>query len=464
MIACMRRRCLLTHIVATTCGFVSATRGGIFSALDFGAKADGRTNDTAAIQRAIDAAAGAGGGVAWLPPSKIYALGGGLHLLGHEYDGVSLRVDGDVVIPTLAWPTLKQCGLANASSGAAGIPQPLCSVLTVINVYRFKLWGHGSISGFLFDEHKEPRAPAGVFVINCTEVVIRDLRLNHLLGSIWLWNSQNALIENVSLVNRNEPEEAGNLEIGGIGSHGEPWNAPWQYEVPLMPANNITVRNSFFTGGDDNVCIKNDTSNVLVEGCEFQNGHGASIGSIPDCSGYYGVVTNITFRNIRMGGDAPMKIKWWPNTTGEISNILYEDVTLTNASKAIEIMANYGAWTCPCKWIHNFGGPDQKGKCRNYEWAGGSVGIGGNCGPEGDRTNNLNTRNITFRRIRGSVKQPGAISCRSGNPCNIILEDVTLLTLEQWVCGNAEVTSRGDVTPRLAFCPRGPGDSEELVV
>jgi hypothetical protein len=41
---------------------------------------------------------------------------------------------------------------------------------------------------------------------------------------------------------------------------------------------------------------------------------------------------------------------------GEISNILYEDVILLNASNAVQIMANYGSWACPCPWIHDWGG------------------------------------------------------------------------------------------------------------
>ena len=129
-------------------------------------------------------------------------------------------------------------------------------------------------------------------------------------------------------------------------------------------------------------------------------------------------MTNITFRNLRFLGNAPMKIKWWANTTGEISNILFEDVFLGNASVAIQMMANYGSWACPCKWVHPFGGPGQRGKCRTFGPPY-SVGVGGNCGPEGDTTNNINTRNITFRRITGTVQSPGSISCRKGNPCGV---------------------------------------------
>ena len=94
-----------------------------------------------------------------------------------------------------------------------------------------------------------------------------------------------------------------------------------------------------------------------------QDGHGASIGSVPDCNGCVGFVTNITYRNCSFFGNAPMKIKTWANTTGEISkqclplrfycqrhclslliaaflcgssgNILFEDCLLNNADSAV---------------------------------------------------------------------------------------------------------------------------------
>ena len=66
---------------------------------------------------------------------------------------------------------------------------------------------------------------------------------------------------------------------------------------------------------------------MLVENIVFKNGHGATIGSVPDGNGLRGYISNVTFRNITMEGNAPVKIKSWPNTTGEVSNILYEDVT-----------------------------------------------------------------------------------------------------------------------------------------
>ena len=38
---------------------------------------------------------------------------------------------------------------------------------------------------------------------------------------------------------------------------------------------------------------------MLIEDCVFGNGHGASIGSVPDTNGVMGYVTNVTFRASR---------------------------------------------------------------------------------------------------------------------------------------------------------------------
>lgn len=133
---------------------IVSSSGAVHSVFGFGAAGDGAANDTAAIQRTLDAAAASGrGSVAWLPGNGTFRLGGALHLLGHAYDGVSLTVDGAVTIPTPAWSTPAQAGLVNNASGVRGLgfPGTLASgVLTVINVDGFRFNGAGSFTGYLF--------------------------------------------------------------------------------------------------------------------------------------------------------------------------------------------------------------------------------------------------------------------------------------------------------------------------
>ena len=133
---------------------LNASANKVFSAFAYGAAGDGKTNDTAAIQRTLDAAAAAGAGTAWLPANGTYLIGGGFQALGHTYDGVTFRTDGNLTVPKASWSTQAQCGWVNSSAGARGFPFSRCALLQVINVDRFTFTGYGSWVGFLFDEHK----------------------------------------------------------------------------------------------------------------------------------------------------------------------------------------------------------------------------------------------------------------------------------------------------------------------
>ena len=64
----------------------------IFSVLDFGAKGDGKTKDTVAIQNTLNAAAGKGGTV-YFPSEKIY-LTGSLTIFSHT----TLFIDANATI------------------------------------------------------------------------------------------------------------------------------------------------------------------------------------------------------------------------------------------------------------------------------------------------------------------------------------------------------------------------------
>ena len=75
--------------------------------------------------------------------------------------------------------------------------------------------------------------------------------------------------------------------------------------------------------GDDNCAVKEGTRNVLVDTCDFRNGHGSSIGSLGE-GGSYGEVSNIVMRNIVFNQTQnAARIKTWQGGTGAVRNITY---------------------------------------------------------------------------------------------------------------------------------------------
>jgi hypothetical protein len=65
----------LTALLLTACGCLAATTNDLYSVRDFGAVADGKTDDTAAFQKALDAAGKAGGGIVYAPRGVYFFAG-----------------------------------------------------------------------------------------------------------------------------------------------------------------------------------------------------------------------------------------------------------------------------------------------------------------------------------------------------------------------------------------------------
>jgi polygalacturonase len=112
---------------------------------------------------------------------------------------------------------------------------------------------------------------------------------------------------------------------------------------PGQNSKHIHIHNCNISNGDDSVAVKPGdsssgcTSDIFVENCNFYNGHGCSIGSVPS-----GCVQNVVFRHIYMynqlGG---CNIKSYNSGPGFIQNISFENIQMTNMDNCITINTNY---------------------------------------------------------------------------------------------------------------------------
>ncbi|THU85497.1 polygalacturonase [Dendrothele bispora CBS 962.96] len=118
--------------------------------------------------------------------------------------------------------------------------------------------------------------------------------------------------------------------------------------VDVFFSDRITMRNWTVTGGDDNISMKANSTNILIQDCTFHGGLGVAIGSIGQYEGVFERIENVTAERItalksRYAG----YIKTW---TGEVNgvppnggggglgyakNITFRDFVLENVTDSV---------------------------------------------------------------------------------------------------------------------------------
>jgi len=274
-----------------------------YSVRDYGAVGDGKTNDTAAVQKTIDTAAAAGGGTVLLPSPYTFLIGP-IHYSGAKINieiasGATLLVSND----KSKWP-------ANTH------------VITSKNYNSISLTGGGTIDGqgatwWPTPDDFRPR------------IVDWSSTTSGLISGITVKNCPNHCLEmyvnqgEVAGVTITNPPSTGTSNpshnTDGIDVHGQPFY----------------IHDCHISTGDDNVA--QHTNDTLVENCVFGDGHGASIGSI--CDEY---VQNVTFNKITFNKTtAAIRIKTDQGCGGFVKKITYSNLNINNVGTTIDITMYY---------------------------------------------------------------------------------------------------------------------------
>jgi hypothetical protein len=250
-----------------------------FNVLNFGAKGDGLTLDTAAIQRAIDAAANTSGRV--VIPRWQKFLTGTLQLKS----GIDFHLNGELIIST---------NPADYFGDA---------VITASNAVGLKISGSGKISGrslefmtsydaadewWLFKEWR----PKMFVLTGCTNLVVRDLTfVDAPFWGLHMLGCENVLVDNVTVENR--------LDV------------PNDDGIDPDHCRNVEIKNCNLTCGDDAIVIKSTRQTNDFGACANIHVH--------DCK----ILTQ----------DAGLKIG--TETTGDIHDILFERCKIISSSRGL---------------------------------------------------------------------------------------------------------------------------------
>jgi polygalacturonase len=299
----------------------------ICDASTYGAKADGVSKDTLAIQSAIDDCAKSGGGTV--------RLAGGTFLTGPVLlkSNITLQIDKGAVL--LGSPD--RADYPTVTFARNQTVQPLVSAVNAENVAIIgdgTIDGNGKIwwdyvqgaknGGVLGNDH--PR-PMGVVFDHTRHVRMEGVTVqNSGFWQIVPYYADDVTIRNIRILAPKSP----NTDA-----------------IDPFSSSNVVIDHVFSSTGDDNIAIKSGaidspgpdapSTNITITDCTFENGHGLSIGSE-----IAGGVQNVRAERIHFKGTAAgIRIKSARDRGNDVSNISFKDLTMEDVTTAILITEYY---------------------------------------------------------------------------------------------------------------------------
>jgi polygalacturonase len=275
-----------------------------FSVTAYGAKGDGTTDDTAALQAALDAAGAAGGGTVAVPAGTF--LSGPIVL--HNATRLDLAAGSILeMLPMSRYPNQN-------------------AFITANNAQDIALTGSGTIEGQGQDWWNALTAtptlkrPQEVSFSHSTRVLISGIRLqNSPEEHIWVKGDTDVTITGITI-----------QTLAVSGQH-----FPNNTDGVDISANGVFFCNNSIACGDDNVVMEG--TQIYVAYSQFGVGHGCSIGSITT-----GGVSKVTVDHVTMDGTtAGIRMKSARDRGGMVTGLTYSNMTMTNVTNPISIESYY---------------------------------------------------------------------------------------------------------------------------
>ncbi len=297
---------------ATTLPTLPTIPTGTFDITAYGAVGDGATDNTAAIQAAVNAATAAGGGTVELPPAAGAYLSGPITLASN----LNFQIDGGAVLQALPFGTYPR----STTSPSHFITVPSGST-------NVEFSGTGTVNGdgaawwAEFDAGLISGRPRMVQITKTTNVLISGLTF---------LNSPNFHLAFSGANN--------NVTIYGV-TISAPGDSPNTDGMDLA-ASNVLVQHCSVSVGDDNIVPKPGSvfcRNIYIADCWFGTGHGVSVGGQTNVGLDGMVVTNCTFN----GTDTGLRLKADPTQGGPVQNVTYSNITMTNVTYPILFYSYY---------------------------------------------------------------------------------------------------------------------------
>ncbi|CAN6291412.1 unnamed protein product [Urochloa humidicola] len=236
---------------------------------------------------------------------------------------------------------------------------------------------------------------------------------------------KNLRVEDLKIVNSQQihmsVEDCANVQLARL-SITAPGNSPNTDGIHITRSRDVRVTNCKIKTGDDCVSIEDGTHNLHVSKVVCGPGHGVSIGSLGDDNSR-AQVSGITIDTVQLYGTTNgARIKTYQGGSGYAKDITFQNMIMYNVKNPIIIDQNYCDKARPCK----------------------------------EQRSAVEVSNVVFRNIRGTTITKDAINlkCSKNVPCHgITLQNIDLKMQSgkgaaESTCQNAKWRKSGTVRPQ----------------
>jgi polygalacturonase len=318
----------ITLIALLAAASIPAAAAKVCKVQTYGAKPDGTTKNTKAIQAAIDDCAKGGGG--------IVKLSGGVFLSGPIVLKSNTTLDLDKGTTLLGSPD--HADYPDKTEFRAPGTQ---SLVSATNAQNIAITGSGTIDGNGESWWAEARATHNAGVVGAVKFRPRLVVFDH---------CKHVRIEGVTIQNSPSwqvvPYYTDDTVIRNVRILA-PQHSPNTDAIDPFSSSNMIIDHVYADVGDDNIAIKSGiinspgpdapSKNITITDCEFMHGHGLSIGSE-----IAGGANNIHAERIHFKGtDQGIRIKANRDRGNQVYNISFKDITMEDVKTSILISEYY---------------------------------------------------------------------------------------------------------------------------
>lgn len=283
-----------------------------FNVIDYGAKADGITKDTKAVQAAIDACTKNGGGKVIIPAGKTVMIG-----TIYMKDFVTLHIENGATL--LGSPDYEDYTTDTHKNTYKNEPHMDRCLIFASNAKSFAFEGYGTIDGNghmkNFTKKKGGR-PMMMRFLNCQKIHMNDITLVNPAAwtSAWLYCDE-IVVDGIKIHSR----------VNGNGDG-----------LDFDGCTNVRVSNSSFDTSDDSICLQTSRADkpckdIVVTNCVFTSKWAAMRIGLASRGDFESVtVSNCTFHDIQ---DSGLKIQM--NEGGEMKNMSFTNLVMRNVPRPV---------------------------------------------------------------------------------------------------------------------------------